>query len=184
MKSRGRLIDVLKSYRLFWIICGGILFVNVLFYFFYIATESTQIAQLQKRYQAERKKVTEQRKLQAEIDRFKSMTQSWREFEQELPGEIEFPERIQQLKKILNRYRLTSDDLTFRSQPLKNDNLIRFSTTFRSQGRYADFKRFIGELQTMPGLFCMHRFEFRQPDGDKPLEMEVALSAYFRGDQS
>lgn len=182
MKSRGRLLDIIKSYRLFWIICGALLLVNVLFYFFYIAAESGKIGQLQNQFQAERKKVSELRKLQAEIDQFQSMLQAWTAFEESLPGKIQFPERIQQLKQILTRYRLASEDLSFRSDPVKDENLVRFSTTFQTAGQYADFKRFIGELQAMQGLFCIRRLELRQPDGEKPLEMGIDLAAYFRDD--
>jgi len=182
MKSHGRLLDIIKSYRLFWIICGALLLVNVLFYFFYIAAESRKSGQLQNEFQTARKKVSEQRKLQAEIDQFQSMSQAWTAFEEGLPGKIQFPERIQQLKQIIARYRLASEDLSFRSDPIKDENLVRFATTFETTGQYADFKRFIGELQAMPGLFCIHKLELRQPDPEKPLEMDLELAVYFRDD--
>jgi Tfp pilus assembly protein PilO len=182
MKSRGRLLDIIKSYRLFWVICGALLLVNVLFYFVYISAESRKIGQLQTQFQAERKKVSELRKRQAEIDQFKSALKAWTAFEESLPGKIQFPERIQQLKQILSRYRLASDDLSFRSEPIKDENLVRFTTTFQTTGQYDDFKRFIAELQTMPGLFCIRRIELQQPGDDKPLEMEIDLAAYFRDD--
>lgn len=182
MKSRGRVIDVVKSYRLFWIVCSVVFLVNVLFYFLYITSESRKIGHLQNRVQTERKKVAEQRKQQAEIAQYRSMVQAWQDFEQSLPGKIEFPERIQRLKQILSNNRLSSKDLSFRSEPIKDQNLVRFSTAFRSTGQYFDFKNFLGELQAMPGLFCIHQLGFRQGSDDKPLEMEVELSAYFRDD--
>ena len=182
MKSRGRLFDILKSYRLFWIVCGGLFLANVVVYVFFIGTASQKTGQLQSRFQAERKKVSEQRKRQAEIDQFHAMQKDWLTFEDSLPGKIQFPERIQQLKQVLNRYRLVSEDLSFRSEPMKNDNLVRFATTFKASGQYSDFKRFIGELQALPGLICIHRIEFRQGDDDKPLMMDLELSAYFRDD--
>jgi Tfp pilus assembly protein PilO len=182
MKSRGRLFDILKSYRLFWIIGGALLFVNMLFYFFYISSESQKIGQLQNQFQLERKKVSELRKRQAEIDQFQSMSKAWRDFEESLPGKIQFPEHIQRLKQILTRYRLASEDLSFRSDSVKDENLVRFATTFRTAGQYGDFKRFISELQALQGLFCIHRIELRQPGGGKPLEMDIDLAAYFRGD--
>jgi Tfp pilus assembly protein PilO len=182
MKSRGRLIDIIRSYRLFWIVCGVLFLANVFFYAVFVTAESGQTAQLQNRFQAERKKVSELRKQQAAIEEFHSMQQSWAAFEKSLPGKIQFPERIQQLKQILSRYQLTSEDLSFRSDPVKEENLVRFTTTFRTSGEYADFKHFIGDLQGMPGLFCIHRLDLRQPDGNKPLEMELELSAYFRDD--
>ena len=82
MKSRGRLFDILKSYRLFWVIGGTLLLVNVLFYFLYISSESRKIGQLQNQFQVERKKVSELRKRQAEIDQFQSMLQAWTAFEE------------------------------------------------------------------------------------------------------
>jgi Tfp pilus assembly protein PilO len=182
MKSRGRLFDILKSYRLFWTIGGALLLVNVLFSFFYISSESQKIGQLQNQFQVERKKVSELRKRQAEIDQFQSMSKAWKDFEESLPGKIQFPEQIQRLKQILTRYGLPSEDLSFRSDPVKDENLVRFATTFRTTGQYGDFKRFISELQALQGLFCIHRIELRQPGDEKPLEMDIDLAAYFRGD--
>ena len=182
MKSRGRLLDILKSYRRFWIVCGVLLVVNVLFYFFFISPATRKTGQLQNQFQVVRKQVSEQRKQQAAVDQYQSMVQTWRDFEQDLPGKIEFPERIQQLKQILSRYGLASEDLSFRSEPVKDENLVRFAATFRTSGQYADFKRFISELQALPGLICIHKLELRQPGGDKPLEMDLELAAYFRND--
>jgi len=183
MKSRGRLIDIIRSYRLFWMVCGVLFLVNMLFYGFFVASESRRVTQLQNRFQAERKKVTEQRKQRAAIQDFQSMQAAWTAFEAFLPGKIQFPERVQQLKQILNQYRLISEDLSFRSDPVKEEDLIRFTTTLRASGEYSDFKRFIADLQVMPGLFCIHRMDVRQPEGGKPLEMELELSAYFRDDR-
>lgn len=183
MKSRGRLIDILRSYRLFWIVCGVLFVVNMLFYAVFVASESRQVTALQNRFQAERKKVSEQRKQRAAVQAFRSMQANWTAFEELLPGKIQFPERVQQLKETLNRYQLGSEDLAFRSDPAKEENLVRFTTTLRTTGEYGDFKRFIGDLQAMPGLFCIHRLDVRRPEGDKPLEMELELSAYFRDDR-
>ena len=183
MKSRGRLIDIIKSYRPFWIVCGILLLGNILFYAFFVASGSNQTAQLQNRFQAERKKVSDLRKQQAAVREFQSMQEDWTAFEDLLPGKIAFPERIQQLKQMLNRYRLKSEDLSFKSDPAKEENLVRFTTTLRTSGEYDDFKHFIGDLQDMPGLFCIQRLDLRQPEGGKPLVMELELSAYFRDDR-
>ena len=179
MKSRGRLFDIIRSYRVFWIICGVLLLANMLFYAVFIASGSGQTTQLQNRFQAERKKVMELRKQQAAIREFQSMQKAWTAFENFLPGKIAFPERIQQLRQMLNRYRLSAEDLSFRADPDKEQNLVRFTTTLRISGEYGDFKRFIGDLQAMPGLLCIHRLEIGQPKDGKPLGMELKLSAYF-----
>jgi Tfp pilus assembly protein PilO len=184
MKSRGRLFDIIRSYRVFWIICGVLLLANMLFYAVFIASGSGQTTQLQNRFQAERKKVMEMRKQQAAIQEFQSMQKAWTAFENFLPGKIAFPERIQQLRQMLNRYRLKSEDLSFRADPVKEQNLVRFTTTLRTSGEYEDFKRFIGDFQAIPGLFCIHQLDIRQPEGGKPLEMELGLSAYFRDDRN
>jgi Tfp pilus assembly protein PilO len=183
MKSRGPIIDLIKAHRLFWGVCGALFLVNVLFYFLFVTSEFRKIGQLQSRVQAERKKVSEQRKQQADIARYRSMVQAWQSFEQRLPGKIEFPERVQQLKQILSRNRLRSEELSFQSEPDKDLNLVRFTTTFRSTGQYLDFKQFLAELQAMPGLFVIHQLGFRQAGSEKPLEMDIELAAYFRGDR-
>ena len=183
MKSRGRLIDILRSYRLFWMVCGVLLLANMLYYGFFIASESRRVTQLQNRFQTERKKVSEQRKQRAAIQDYQSMQEAWTAFEEFLPGKIQFPERVQKLKQMLNQYRLASGDLSFRSEPVKEEGLIRFTTTLQASGEYIDCKRFIADLQAMPGLFCIHRMDVRQPEDGKPLEMELELSAYFRDDR-
>lgn len=182
MKAHGQLIEIVKKHRPFWVVCGLLFLANVLFYLFFISAESREIGRLQSRFQAERKKVSEQRKRQAEIDQYQTLQQTWRAFEDSLPGKIQFPERIQQLKKILNRYNLAAEDLAFRSEPMKDGSLVRFATTFQTSGPYDDCKRFIGELQAMPGLLCIHHLEFRQADAGRTLEMDLELSAYFRND--
>ena len=183
MKSPGHLIDIVKAHRLFWVACGVLLLANILFYAFFVASGSSQSAQLQNRFQVERKKVSELRKQQAAFREFQSMQEAWSDFETLLPEKIAFPERIQQLKQMLNRYRLQSEDLSFKSDPVKEENLVRFTTTLRTSGEYGDFKLFIGDLQALPGLFCIQRLDLRQPEGGKPLEMEMELSAYFRDDR-
>ena len=180
MKPRDRLLDIIRSYRIFWIVCGVLLLVNILFYAVFIVSGSSQTTLLQNRFQAKRKEVMELRKQQAAIREFQSMQKAWTAFESFLPGKIAFPERIQQLRQMLNRYRLSAEDLSFRADPDEKQNLVRFTTTLRMSGEYADFKRFIGDLQALPGLFCIHRLEIRQPKDGKPLEMELELSAYFR----
>lgn len=183
MKSRNRLIEIIGSYRLFWVVAGIVFLANILFYAFFVASGASQTTQLQSRFKAEREKVMDLRKQQAALQEFQSMQKAWTAFEDYLPGKIAFPERIQELKQMLNRYGLRSDDLSFRSDPVKEQNLVRFTTTLRTSGKYGDFKRFIGDLQAMPGLFCIHRLDIRQPENGGALEMELELSAYFRDDR-
>jgi len=183
MKSRSRLFDMIGSYRLFWVVGGIVFLANILFYAFFVASGASHTTQLQNRFKAEREKVMELRKQQAAIQEFQSMQKAWTAFEDYLPGKIAFPERIQQLKQMLNRYGLRSEDLSFRSDPVKDQNLVRFTTTLRTSGEYGNFKRFIGDLQAMPGLFCINRLDLRQPENGSALEMELELSAYFRNDR-
>ena len=179
MTPRSPLLDIIKSHHLFWMVCAGLFVVNLLFYLFFVTTESGKAAQLQTRFQAERKTVSELRKRQAAIEHFTALKASWNAFEETLPAKIQSPERIDQLKQILNRHRLTAEDLSFRSEPVSGAPLVRFSTTFETSGRYEAFKRFIGDLQTMPGLFCIHQLEIGQAGNGGSLEMTMALSAYF-----
>jgi len=183
MKSRSRLIDIIGSYRLFWVVAGIVFLANILFYAFFVASGTSQTTLLQNRFKAEREKVMDLRKEKAAIQEYQSMQEAWTAFEDYLPGKIAFPERIQQLKQMLNSYGLRSEDLSFRSDPVKEQNLVSFTTTLRTSGEYGDFKRFIGDLQAMPGLFCIRRMDLRQPEKGGALEMELELSAYFRDDR-
>lgn len=179
MKARGRLSDIIKSHRLFWVICGVLLLLNLVFYLSYVTTESHRIAQLQTRFQAERKKVSSLRKQEAAIDHHKALQASWQAFEKSLPGKIQSPERIEQLKQLLGQYRLATDDLAFRSEPVSGADLVRFTTALRASGAYGDVKRFIGALQGMQGLFCIRQLELQQVETGGRLEMSMELSAYF-----
>lgn len=179
MRSRSRLFDIIKSHRLFWMVCAGLFLVNLLFYLFFVTTESGKTAQLQTRFQAERKKVSELRKRQAEIEHFAALQASWNAFEESLPNKMQSPERIEQLKQLLNRHQLVAGDLSFRAEPAAEENLVRFTTIFKTSGPYEALKRFIGGLQSMPGLFCIHQLELRQTKTGGPLEMTMTLSAYF-----
>ena len=183
MKPRDRLFDIIRSYRIFWIVCGVLLLANILFYAVFIASGSSRTTLLQNRFQAKRKEVMELRKQQAAIQAFRSMQKTWTAFEDFLPEKIAFPERIQQLRQMLNRYRLSAEDLSFRADPDEKQSLVRFTTTLRASGEYGAFKRFIGDLQAMPGLFCIHRLDIRQPEDGQPLEMELEISAYFRDER-
>jgi Tfp pilus assembly protein PilO len=179
MKSSGPLIDIIKSQRLFWIICGGLLLVNLLFYLFFITTQSRQIAQLQARFQTERKRVSEMRLRQAARDQFQTLRASWEAFEAGLPGKTQSPERIQRLKQILNQYQLDTADLSFRSETLPEERLVRFTTAFQTSGSYEALKRFIGDLQSLQGLFCVHNLDLQQKESGTPIDMTMELSAYF-----
>lgn len=181
MKSREPLIEALKSYRLFWMICGALFLVNLFFYFFFLASQSGKTARLHSQFQAEREKVTELRKRQADVDRFRALQTAWQAFAESLPAKIQFPERIQALNQLLGQNQLNAADLSFRSEPMIDANLVRFSTALQTSGSYAAVKRFIAELQAMEGLFCIHKLEFRR-SGDRLLEMDMELSAYFRNE--
>ena len=183
MKTRGPLLDIVKSHRLFWMICGGLILANLLFYLFFVTTESRNTALLQTRFQAERKKVSELRKHAAAVDHFHALQASWKAFEDYLPNKIASPERIEQLKRTLGRYQLSTADFAFRSEPVTGGDLVRFATTLQTSGAYGDLKRFIGSLQAMPGLFCIHQLELRKPENGGPLEMTMELSAYFSNDK-
>ena len=57
--------------------------------------------------------------------------------------------------------------------------LVRFSTTIRTSGTYEALKRFIGDLQSMQGLFCVHKLDLQQNEPLASVEMTMDLSAYF-----
>lgn len=179
MKTRGPLLEIIKSHRLFGMVCGGLLLANLLFYLFFVTTESRNTARLQTRFQTERKQVSELRKHAAAVDHFQALQASWKAFEDHLPGKTASPERIDQLKRMLGRYNLRTADLAFRSEPVTGSALVRFTTTLQTSGAYGDLKQFIGSLQAMPGLFCIHQLELRKPENGGPLDMTMELSAYF-----
>ncbi|MBL0714200.1 MAG: type 4a pilus biogenesis protein PilO [Desulfosarcina sp.] len=171
--------DLLKANKRFWLVCAGLIVVNLIFYLFFVAGEFEQINQLQKSYQTRRQDLTEMRKLQLRAENYAESQKAWKAFLDRIENKINFPDRIEELTALFHRHNLDPGGLTFKSEKVAGLPLVRFVSAIETSGRYADLKTLLSGIQQLPGLFCIERLDIDKNRKASTLVLKMELAAYF-----
>jgi len=175
-----QIIEHLWRYKRFWWFCAALVLLNGLFFMFYGAGETQRIAELQKRYKLERQKVSELRKSQARAQRYALDAAALDTFMGNLDPKIMFPERIKALERLFKSHGLNPAAMTFKSEALPDQSLVRFVSSLQLTGPYPALKSVLNGLQTLPGLFCIDKLSIENTADGQSLTMALEISAYFR----
>ncbi len=172
-------IDLIKSHQKYWLVCAGILIVNLIGYTIFVAGERGQISQLQKSFQSKRQELNELRKLKVRASEFTDHQKAWQSFLQAVDNKITFPDRLKELEALFRRHDLDPGGLTFTSEPVSGLPLIRFVSVIETAGNYADLKALLDGIRQLPGLFCIERLAITKDREAGTLVARMDLAAYF-----
>lgn len=175
-----QMLDLLKAHKNYWLLCGGLLVANLLFYMLFIAGEIEQIDRLQQRHQAQRKSLTEIRQLQLRAANYADGQKAWQAFLETIGNKITFPDRLNDLETLFRRHNLNPSGLTFKSEKVAGLPLVRFVSAIKTEGNYADLKALLNGIRQLPGLFCIERLAINKNRKASTLVMQMNLAAYFR----
>ena len=175
-----QLINLLQDHKHYWLLCLALLVANLVFYLMFIAGEIEQIDQLQKRHQTQRKSLTELRQLKLRAAYYAESQKAWQAFLETIGDKITFPDRLNDLETLFQRYNLNPGGLTFKSEKVGGLPLVRFVSSIKTEGNYADLKALLNGIRQFPGLFCIERLAIDKDRKASTLVMKVKLAVYFR----
>lgn len=176
-------IDLLKSHRYYWLLCFGLVLINMLFYLFWVTGERNQIDRLQKSYQTHRNNLKETRKRQLQATRYADHQKAWQQFLETVDNKISFPDRLNALEALFRRNDLDPAGLSFKSERVAGLPLVRFVSTVEATGDYKNLKALLNGIRQIPGLFCIESLSINKNRKAGQLIIKMDLAAYF-GDAS
>lgn len=174
-----QIVDLLKSNRNYWLVCAGLMVANLFFYLFFVAGEIEQISQLQKNYQTQRKNLTLMRKSQLRVANYVDSQKAWQAFLDTVENKITFPDRINELETLFRRHNLDPGGLKFKSEKVAGLPLVRFVSTIKTTGDYADLKALLNGIRELPGLFCIEGLAIDKNRKAGTLVLKMDIAAYF-----
>ncbi len=174
-------IDLLKSHRHYWLLCCGLVLMNLFFYFFWVTGERDQIDRLQKQYQTQRNDLKETRKRQLQATRFADHQKAWQQFLEAVDNKIAFPDRMNALEVLFRRNNFDPAGLNFKSERVTGLPLVRFVSTVEAAGDYDNIKALLNGIRQIPGLFCIERLSITKDRKAGRLIVKMELAAYFGG---
>ncbi len=177
--SWSQFLYLLKPHKRVWLLCAGLLLANLIFYFFFVAGEIEQINIKRKNYQAGRKELTAQRKLQLRARNYTESQKAWQTFLDSVDHKIRFPDRLNEVKLLFRRHDLDPGELAFKSEPVNGLPLVRFVSTIKTSGDYADLKALLNGIRQLPGLFYIAQLSIDKDRRAGLLVMKMEVAAYF-----
>ena len=174
------LINLLKSHRNYWLLCVGLILINLLFYIFWVTGERDQINRLQTSYQTQRDSLKEIRKRQIEATRYNDHLKAWQQFVETVDNKIAFPDRLNALEALFRRNNLDPAGLRFKSERVAGLPLVRFVSAIEATGDYDNLKALLNGIRQIPGLFCIERLSITKNRKAGQLILKMELAAYFR----
>ncbi|MDJ0855294.1 MAG: hypothetical protein QNI89_14265 [Desulfobacterales bacterium] len=174
------IIDLLKSHRNYWLLCGGLVLVNLFLYLFWVTGAHDQIERLQESYQTQRNNLKTSRKHQLEAARYAEHQKAWQQFMETVDNKIIFPERLNALEALFRRNNLDPKGLSFRSERVNGLPLVRFVSTIKISGDYDNLKALLNGIRQIPGLFCIEDLAITKDRKAGQLIVKMDLVAYFR----
>ncbi len=173
-------IDLLKSHRNYWVLCAGLVLINLFFYLFWVTGERDQINRLQQTYKTQRSSLKETQKRLLQAKRFADHQKAWQQFLEAIDNKIAFPERLNALEAIFRRNELDPAGLNFKSERVAGLPLVRFASTIETTGDYDSLKALLNGIRQIPGLFCIERLSITKNRKAGLLMLKMDLAAYFR----
>lgn len=173
------MVDLFRQYKVFIIITCILMGANIIFYFFAVSSSCEKIGELQETYIKKRK--TGAINNNCKSRRFYAALKSIDAFREQLPAATRFFERIGDLDDVFKKNRLSASKMIFKPVKSKKISIWRYSTSFTARGGYADLRKMLSDLQSLPGLFCIERIALvNRSEDTEEIDMSLRLSTYFR----
>lgn len=173
-----------KSHRGSLLLLGSLLVLNVLLAVLLDQFLVPQVAAEETRYL---KRQTEVRQLlrkqggEAETPEqlYLQASQDLAKFQQSVPEYREFTSLIEELLVLSSRARLNITQISYASEELKENPLLKFSLSFNVSGDYEKIKKFIYSLEQSTRLISIKQVSLQSVDGDA-VNLGLSLETLFR----
>jgi Tfp pilus assembly protein PilO len=100
-------------------------------------------------------------------------------FRQAIPPYAEFSGLIEELLVLSSRARLEIDQISYRSEMLKDTPLLQYRLDFNVSGRYEQLKRFIHALEQSRRLLVIRQISLQESDAEG-VSLRLSIESYFR----
>ena len=102
---------------------------------------------------------------------------AWRE---RIYPKKEFARFIGDLFETANNNTLTVGAITYKPEPIKDENLLAYSIGLNVSGKYAAIKSFIADMERLRAIAVINNISLNGKATEKSVDMRLQLTAYFR----
>lgn len=175
-----RFAQALRANRLFWLICGGLLILNLLFYIGFIKRQEGRIHQLQRVYTEKRGAKVPARDVR--VESYLKAGEDVLAFRENLQVKTSFAESVKELYDLLRKRDLGVVKMTYQPEPVEAlGGVWKYSTSFTVTGAYANLKGLLADIQNSPSLFCIENLSFTNKSKDaEQIDMGLKIGMYFK----
>lgn len=165
-----------KTTVLLWALTGAMLLFDAGFYLISLKPKEKKLASLEGEYQVKREAMKPAREDKGSID--VELNKVYRQ----IPEWGEFTRVMGEIYTKAERLNLMVESATYRSETIKDSNLVKVTVSTPVTGSYGEIKRFIYELETSPRLFIIQDLSLgsgKAEEGDVSLKLTIAV--HFKG---
>lgn len=169
-----------RSNKLFWMICGSLLILNLLFYIGFIKKQESRIHKLQELY-TEKRGAREPVKDKRMVSYLKAK-EDMLTFREKLPPKTSFAESVRELYDLLRKRDLGVVKMTYQPEPIDAlGGVWKYTTSFTVTGQYSNLKGLLADVQNSSSLFCIENLSFTNRSKDaEQIDMGLKIGMYFR----
>jgi type IV pilus assembly protein PilO len=178
------IVAVWRTNRVFPLVIGALLLLNILAYLGISYFFAPRIAELERRYIAAqgdaRQAIQRREQLATPQQRFRTNTEDLQAFWKAIPPREQFSELIREIFSISGEAGLTIERISY--EPKMEENLLRYALSFSVAGNYGQIKKFIHYLEQSPRIIAIEELALSGKDASEgeAVSLRVRLSTYFK----
>jgi type IV pilus assembly protein PilO len=184
MRLKEMLEQLWKSYRGSLILLGVLLVLNLLLFTALQQFIAPRVAEQESRFLQEQAEVRQLLRKQGATAKspeqlYVLATQDLAKFQQAVPDYQEFTALIEELLVLSSRANLNITQISYRSEELPENLLLKFDLNFNVAGDYKQIKKFIHSLEQSVRLIAIKQISLQSADNDG-VSLRLSLETFFR----
>jgi type IV pilus assembly protein PilO len=184
MRLKEMLEQLWKSYRGSLILLGVLLVLNLLLFTALQQFIAPRVAEQESRFLQEQAEVRQLLHKQGATAKspeqlYVLATQDLAKFQQAVPDYQEFTALIEELLVLSSRANLNITQISYRSEELPENLLLKFDLNFNVAGDYKQIKKFIHSLEQSVRLIAIKQISLQSADNDG-VSLRLSLETFFR----
>ena len=184
MRLTEMLEQLRKSHRGSLILLGVLLVLNLLLFIALQQFIVPQVAEQESRFlqeQAEVRQLLHKQGVTAKSPEqlYVLASQDLSRFQQAVPDYQDFTGLIEELLVLSNRANLNITQISYRSEELPENLLLKFDLNFNVSGDYKQLKKFIHSLEQSVRLIVIKQISLKSADNDG-VSLRLSLETFFR----
>jgi type IV pilus assembly protein PilO len=184
MRLREILEQLWKSQRGLLVLLGVLLVLNLLFFTALQQFIVPRVAEQESRFLQEQTEVRQLLHKQGALAKspeqlYVLASQDLSRFQQAVPDYQDFTGLIEELLVLSNRANLNITHISYRSEELPENLLLKFDLNFNVAGDYKQIKKFIHSLEQSVRLIAIKQISLQSADNDG-VNLRLSLETFFR----